>query len=187
MNTSKQIYSDQAFAVWLTGLPASGKSTIAAELVKQLEGCGVRPAVLESDALRSVLTPRATYSDQERDEFYGAVVYIGQLLVNHGVPVIFDATANRRAYRQNARSQIKRFTEVYVASPLAVCMQRDPKGIYRRGRKNSTQHVPGLNAEYEPPEHAELTVHAVDQDPQDAAARIVWQLVQRGDVRRPKV
>lgn len=160
------------FAVWLTGLPSSGKSTLAAALSNQLETRGIHAAVLESDALRRVLTPQPTYSEEERNTFYGAMAYIGRLLAEHGVPVIFDATANRRAYRDHARREIARFVEVYVDCPLEVCIARDPKGIYKRGREGAANTVPGLQAAYEPPEHPDLVVHA-DREPADQAARRV--------------
>lgn len=147
-----------AFALWITGLPASGKSTVTRALVRELASRGVAVAVLESDALRKVLTPHPTYSDEERDTFYGSMVYIGSLLVKHGVPVIFDATANRRAYRDAARNVIERFVEVYVDSPLDVCIARDPKGIYRKARSGESSSVPGVQASYEPPEHPDVVV-----------------------------
>src|SRR5512132_3605991 len=90
------------FVVWITGLPASGKSTLAAAVVHHLDDLGIRPVVLESDELRRVLTPKPTYAEQERDAFYAAVVYSAGLLSSHGVPVIIDATGNRRAYRERA-------------------------------------------------------------------------------------
>lgn len=117
-----------AFTVWITGLPASGKSTITRAVVDQLAARGVDVAVLESDVLRPVLTPSATYSEQERETFYRAMTYIGALLVAHGVPVIFDATANRRAYRAGARATIERFIDVYdKLAPLRVSSRREPR------------------------------------------------------------
>lgn len=123
-----------AFAVWITGLPASGKSTLAAAVKAQLAARGVDVAVLESDELRKIFTPEPHYDERERDAFYRQMVYIGVLLTSHGVTVLFDATANRRAYRQMARGQIPRFLEVYVDTPLETCLARDPKGIYRQAR-----------------------------------------------------
>jgi adenylylsulfate kinase len=169
-----------AFAVWLTGLPASGKSTLAGALRRELEGRGIRAAVLESDALRRVLTPKPVYTDEERDTFYAALAYIGRLLTENGVPVIFDATANRRAYRERARAQIPRFLEVYVECPLEVCVARDPKGLYGRGRDGQATRVPGLQAEYEPPERPELVVRGDRERPEEAARRIVEALRARG-------
>jgi adenylylsulfate kinase len=160
-----------AFAVWITGLPASGKSTIARALASELARGGADVAVLESDALRPILTPRATYTDAERDAFYRAFAYIGRLLVSHGVPVIFDATANRASYRAHARHAIERFVEIYVDTPIEVCAARDPKGLYRRARAGTVWNLPGLQSAYEPPEHPAIVV--TERDRPEAAARSI--------------
>lgn len=164
----------KAFAVWLTGLPASGKSSVARELKRLLEAHGITPAVLESDRLRKILTPEASYHDRERDRFYQQMADLGAMLADSGVPVIFDATANRRAYRDRARQQIPRFAEVFIDCPLELCVARDPKGIYRAARDGGT--VPGLNVAYEPPEHPDLTIAAGAETPEHAAQRIVGRL-----------
>ena len=168
--------AEHGFAVWLTGLPSSGKSTLAAALTHQLAVRGIRVAVLESDVLRRVLTPDPVYSEEERDSFYRAMAYIGKLLVDQGVPVIFDATANRRSYRDRARREIARFLEVYVDCPLNVCIARDPKGIYKRGQEGGTNNVPGLQAAYEPPEHPDLVVRADQETSEQAACRVIAEL-----------
>jgi adenylylsulfate kinase len=170
------------FAVWITGLPASGKSTVAAALKRELEARGATIAVLESDALRHVLTPHPLYTEEERDVFYGAIVYIGRLLTEHGVPVIFDATGNRRAYRERARQQIPRFVEVYVDCPLEVCVARDPKGIYGKAREGGASTVPGLQVSYEPPEHPEVVIRGDREPPEVAARRVMATLVAKGYV-----
>jgi adenylylsulfate kinase len=167
-----------AFAVWITGLPSSGKSTLATALAKQLRQRGMNVAILESDVLRRVLTPRPTYSDWERDDFYLAMAYIGQLLVEHGVPVIFDATANRRMYRDRARRTIAQFLEVYVECPLLVCRARDTKGIYRKAEHGKVSTVPGLQAEYEPPDHPDLLVHGDREPPEEEARRVLAKLLE---------
>jgi adenylylsulfate kinase len=170
----------QGFAVWLTGLPASGKSTLAEALRRELADRGVNVAVLESDALRRILTPNPGYGESERDASYAGLAHIGGLLTRHGVSVIFDATANRRAYRDRARHQIPEFLEVHVDCPLAVCEARDPKGIYRRGREGKSSNVPGLHAEYEPPLQPDLVVRGDREIPGDAARRIVAALSGKG-------
>jgi adenylylsulfate kinase len=174
------------FAVWITGLPASGKSTIARALVRELASRGVHVAVLESDALRQVLTPRASYSEEERAVFYRSMAYIGALLVSHGVPVVFDATANRRAYRTAARIAIERFIEVYVDCPLETCVSRDPKGIYRKARAGDASTVPGAQAAYERPEHPDVVVSG--SGAAAAAARaILGALEEKGYLTRQAV
>lgn len=170
----------QAFAIWITGLPASGKSTLAARIAAQLKLQGLDVAILESDELRRVFVKHPRYDEEERDTFYEEMAYVGVLLTRYGVPVIFDATANRRSYRERARQQIPHFLEVYVATPLAVCMARDPKGIYRKARAGKTSTVPGLQAPYEAPESPDIVVDGDRQSPDSAAQQVVAMLSGRG-------
>jgi adenylylsulfate kinase len=167
-----------AFAVWITGLPASGKSTVAAALAWELTSRGLEPALLESDGLRRILTPRPRFDEEEREAFYGTMSWFGSLLVAHGVPVLFDATAHRRGYRDRARESIDRFVEVYVDTPLEVCERRDPKGIYRAGREGRAGEVPGLQVRYEPPARPDLVVHG-DREPAAEAARRIAAFLER--------
>ena len=160
-----------SFALWLTGLPASGKSAIAHELIELLHARGVEVSVLESDVMRTQLTPYPRYDGADRDFFYGALADIGARLVQKGRSVLFDATANRRAYRDAARSRIVRFAEVYVDTPLEVCSARDPKGLYAKGMKIS----------YEPPLAPEMAAHGA---PPEEAKKIVAFLQERGWISR---
>jgi adenylylsulfate kinase len=164
--------------VWITGLPASGKSTIAAALRPRLEALGLRVEVLESDAVRRLLTPAPTYSYEERELFYRALAALGSRLVAHGVTVIFDATANRRAYRDFAKSLIPRFAEVAVQCPLEVCKQRDRKGTYQKGMTGQSATVPGLGDPYEPPLDPVVTIDTTRMDA-DAAADLIVKALQR--------
>lgn len=172
--------SAPAFALWLTGLPASGKSSIAAELRPRLEALGLRVEVLESDDVRRLLTPTPTYSSEERDLFYRALAFTGARLAAHGVTVIFDATATRRAYRELGRGMIERFMEIAVECPLEVCMARDRKGTYAKGRAGRTATVPGLQTPYEPPETPDLRIDSTTTTSTDAAIRIVSALRDKG-------
>lgn len=179
------IVREQGFAVWITGLPASGKSTLAAALARALEALGIDAAVLESDALRKVFTPNPRYDDGERDVFYASLAHVGEILTRHGVPVIFDATANRRAFRDRARKAIPKFLEVHVSCPLAVCVARDPKGIYRRGSRGEAARVPGLQADYEPPLHPDVEVRGDRDSPDEGARRVVAALREKGYLTPP--
>ncbi|MGQ0544194.1 MAG: adenylyl-sulfate kinase [Betaproteobacteria bacterium] len=163
-----------SFAVWLTGLSGSGKSAIARELLAQLHARGVDAALLESDVLRTQLTPFPRYDEKDRDFFYRAMGDMATSLVKQR-PVVVDATANLRRYRDAARSRIARFAEVYVDTPLEVCRKRDPKGLYKNARA-----LPGVGAPYEPPLAPELTVHGDRGTPAAAAATIVAFLSEQG-------
>jgi adenylylsulfate kinase len=168
-----------AFAIWVTGLPASGKSTIVAALRPKLEGLGLTVEVLESDQVRRVITPIPTYSRAERDQFYRTLAFFGGRLVAHGVTVVFDATANRRAYREFARELIPRFLEIAIECPLSVCMERDKKGIYHRGGRGESSTVPGLQEPYETPLNPDLLVDSTKTTPEAAAERILAVVRQR--------
>jgi adenylylsulfate kinase len=165
-----------AFAIWITGLPASGKSTIVSALKPQLEGLGLTVEVLESDEVRRVITPIPTYSEAERDLFYRALAFTGQKLVAHGVTVVFDATASRRAYRDFAKSVIPQFIEVAVECPLTTCMERDRKGTYRKGQQGESLTVPGLQSPYEAPINPDLRIDTT-ATPSDESARRICDLV----------
>ena len=167
-----QSTASKPFAIWITGLPASGKSTIASALKPQLEGLGLTVEVLESDEVRRVITPTPTYSEAERDVFYRALAFTGQRLIAHGVTVVFDATASRRIYRDFARSLIPRFIEVAVECPLITCMERDQKGTYRKGQREESLTVPGLQSPYEPPLNPNLRINSASTSSGDAALQI---------------
>lgn len=170
----------EAFAVWITGLPASGKSTITAALEAQLAERGVNVAILESDVLRKAFGGDRPYEAEGRERFYQQIVFIGAMLVSQHVPVIFDATANRREYRDRARREIGRFIEVYLDVPLKTCMARDPKGIYRSAAAGEATNVPGRQDPYEPPESPDVVIHG--ENPQADAHRIVEKLIEKGYV-----
>jgi adenylylsulfate kinase len=166
------------WAVWLTGPPASGKSTIARALSEELERRGTRAIVLESDALRRILTPNPTYETAERDLFYREVADLAALLVSQGVPVIVDATAPRRAHRQRLRDVVADFLEILVATPIEIRERRDPKGLYQRARVGDAPHLPGATGAYEEPEKADLVVSGTSS-PEESARAIISLIANR--------
>jgi len=161
--------TQDAFGIWVTGAPASGKWTLTASLKEQLRARGVDVAVLESDTLRKTFTPNPRYDEEERKTFYQQIADVGALLIAQGVPVIFDATENRRAYRDRARKQITRFVEIYVDCPV-------PKHTVGRT-------TPELQIDYEPPETPDLVVTCEAESPGAAAGRVVALLAEKGYIR----
>lgn len=164
------------FAIWLTGLPASGKTTLAYALSRRLAERHVHTQVLDSDALREKLTPDPTYARDERDRFYALLAFIAGLLTDNGVNVLIAATGLRRAYRETARGSIQRFAEVFVDCPPAVCRQRDPKGLWARADAGEIDRLPGAGAPYEPPANPEVRVDTSQLSVDDATDWILRQL-----------
>lgn len=148
-------------AIWITGLPGSGKSTYAEELKRR------RPdyIILRMDALRKIATPEPTYSDSERDILYRSLIFTAKALSDAGHSLIIDATGNLRKWRMLARELLPGYIEVYLKCPIEVCIQRErsraerhgaPMNIYEKGR--SGWPVPGLTAPYEEPLNPEVTI-----------------------------
>ncbi len=169
-----------ACAIWITGLPGSGKTTIA-EMVA--ESLGAKH--LQLDRVRKVVTPNPDYSDKERGIVYASLAYMAHLLVDSGVSVVIDATANRHKYRDLARELIPRFVEVYVECPIEVCMARErvrgtgyaPARIYAGAGKGGT--VPGVDVEYEAPLRPEVVVRSDLVDADVCADQIVRYVRER--------
>lgn len=166
------------FAIWLTGLPASGKTTLAEGVARALRDRGHAVQILDSDDLRDHLTPSPTYSPQEREWFHRVVAFIAKLLTQNGVNVVIAATANRRRYRRPAREGIEHFAEIYVRCSLETCMERDSKGIYQKALDGRASTVPGLQVRYEPPEDPALVVDTESTSPEEGVNQIVERLEQ---------
>jgi adenylylsulfate kinase len=169
-----------SWAIWITGPPGSGKSVLARATAAELRALGEPVRVLELDEIRQTLTPSATYSAAERDVVYRALAYMAALLAAAGMPVIVDATAHRRVWRDLARLAIARFAEVQLVCPPGVCRERErtrppghaPRGIYARaGRPGAT--VPGVDVPYEPAQAPELVVDTSRESVAQAAGRVV--------------
>jgi len=140
--------------VWLTGPPASGKSTLARRLAERLRALGREPLVLDGDEARAALVPRPGYDDAGRDGFYRTLGGLAVLAAAQGLIVIVAATAHRRVWRDLVRDRAPRFVEVHVATPIDECRRRDPKGLYARTDAGAA--LPGRGVPYEPPTAPEV-------------------------------
>ncbi len=180
------------WCVWITGLPGSGKSTIAQKLLEKLKNKGISAQILSSDMLRQVVTPKPRYTEEERDMVYGAIVFVAKLLTQNGVNVMIDATANRIRYRDQARKEIPRFVEAYIRCPMEVCIRREsrrkedsfyaPKDIYKKAFTGESATVPGVGVPYEKPLDPEITVDSDKLSPEQGAQKIYETLKEKFNI-----
>ncbi len=169
----------ETFAVWLTGIPSAGKTTLAKRLAEELRSMNFRVEILESDELRKLLTPNPKYTEEEREYFYRAMAVMGKYLVDNGICVIFDATAHRRGYREYARKLIRNFMEVYIYSPVEVCIERDVKGLYKRALKGGIKTLPGLQVPYEEPLNPDVKVETHKERIEESLNKILDKIIER--------
>jgi bifunctional enzyme CysN/CysC len=144
--------------VWLTGLPGSGKSTIADEVEKRLFERGVRSFTLDGDTVRSTLSEDLGFTPDDRRENVRRVARVAELMLDAGLVVLVSLVSPFRTDRELARERFAAddFMEVFVDTPLEVCEQRDPKGLYARARAADTSTMTGVGQDYEAPESPEL-------------------------------
>ncbi len=177
----------QGAVVWITGLPSSGKTTLADGIVSAMRARGLPVVWLDSDELRAVMTPDATYSDHERDVFYRSLGYFAKLVSDGGALAVVSATAMKRRYRDQVRDMVPRFAEVWLHCDAHELLRRDSKGLYRGADRGELHNVPGIDAAYEPPDNAELVLDSHAHSPAelvDAACRWIdqWHLTRTDKV-----
>jgi adenylylsulfate kinase len=148
--------------VWLTGLPSSGKSTLARRVSETLRRGQAPTCILDGDEVRACLVPPTGYSASDRAHFYETLANLAGLLARQGLIVLVPATAHRREFRERARQLAPAFLEVWVATPRAECERRDTKGLYAQARAGALQGVPGYDEPFEDPLSPDLVVHGVD-------------------------
>lgn len=163
--------------LWFTGLSGSGKSTLANEIEKQLLEEGRYTMLLDGDAVRQGLNSNLGFSDEDRVENIRRIAEVARLMNEAGLIVLTSFISPFRADRQKAREIIgDGFVEIYVATPLSVCEDRDVKGLYKRARRGDIPQFTGVSSPYEAPLHPEITVQTQNKSVQESARELLLSL-----------
>ncbi|MHB8388075.1 MAG: adenylyl-sulfate kinase [Acidobacteriaceae bacterium] len=178
----EQHLGHRAAIAWLTGLPGSGKSTIAYALEQQLYTEGRRVVVLDGDRVRSGLSRDLGFSDDDRHEQLRRVGEVAALFVETGTIVIAALITPRAADRAWLRQRFAAtdLLEVYCRCPASVCAERDPKGHYARAKAGSMSGFTGVSAPYEPPAHPDLILDTDQRSVQECVDTVLDAFQRRG-------
>lgn len=165
--------------IWFTGLSGSGKSTLANALEKDLHSRGMRTYILDGDNIRHGLNKDLGFTDEDRVENIRRIAEVAKLMMDAGLIVMTAFISPFRREREMARDLIgsENFIEVYVDTPLAVCEERDVKGLYKKARAGQIPNMTGINSPYEAPTEPELIVHGFGADIDAIAGEIIKKIV----------
>ena len=159
--------------VWLTGLSAAGKTTISDVVFAELTSRDIAVEQLDGDKVRQYLSPTLTYTPADREENVTRISHLAVLLAKHGVVVLVSAISPFRKGRDEARERSGVFLEVYVKAPLALCEQRDCKGLYKKRRLGLVTDFTGIDHAYEEPEAPEVICYTDRELVAESAARVL--------------
>ncbi len=167
--------------LWFTGLSGSGKSTIANALESKLHSMSYHTYLLDGDNVRHGLNKNLGFSDEDRVENIRRIGEVAKLFVDAGTLVMTAFISPFRADRDMVRGIVGEgeFIEVYVDTPLEVCEQRDPKGLYQKARAGQIKNFTGLDSPYEAPDKPEITLKTAEQTIDQSVEQIVADLKQR--------
>ena len=173
--------NNNGVTVWFTGLPCSGKTTVADRVRDILEAeYDVNVERLDGDIVRKSLTADLGFSKEDRDENIKRVTFVAKLLTRNGVIVLLSFVSPYIERRNRAREEIGSMIETFVHCPMEVCEQRDVKGMYRLAREGKIKSFTGVDDPYEEPPEPDLVLHAHLETVEESARKVVGKLKEKG-------
>jgi len=173
--------------LWFTGLPSSGKTTLAGLVGNALKELGLPVETLDGDEVRRRLTKGLGFSKEDRFENISRIAYVAKLLSRVGAVAIVAAISPYREMRSRARAEIENFVEIYVNCPLPVCIERDVKGLYAKALAGEITNLTGISDPYEPPLAPEIVVQTDKESAEQSVALILDKLVSLGHLNAESV
>ena len=172
--------------IWFTGLPCSGKTTLAKAVREELERRGYYVESLDGDVTRKYLSKGLGFSKEDRDENIRRVGFVCSLLTKAGAIVTAAFVSPYEAIRQEIREQIKDFVLVYVRCPVEVCIERDVKGMYKKALAGEIKNFTGISDPYEEPENPEVIVDTDKETIEESASKVIRKLEEMGYIEEKK-
>src|SRR4028119_2353594 len=173
-------YEQLGVTVWFTGLSGAGKTTISRAVEKELKSYDYKVEILDGDIVRQNLTRGLGFSKEDRDENIRRVGFVAGLLTRNQVIVLVSAISPYQEIRQEVRERIGNFVEVYVNAPLAVCEQRDVKGLYKKARSGEIKNFTGIDDPYEPPLNSEVECRIDLESLEESVSKVLAKLRELG-------
>jgi adenylylsulfate kinase len=180
---------EKGFVLWFTGLPSSGKTTLARAVADKLRDLGIKVELLDGDEVRKSLSPDLGFSKKDRETHAQRVGYLCKLLSRNGIVSIVSLISPYKTSRQQAREHIgSGFVEIWAKCSLEACMQRDVKGLYKKALEGKISDMTGLQDPYEDPVNNELTVDTEHSSIEKCTIKILQYLAEQNytEMLRPR-
>ena len=168
--------------LWFTGLPCSGKSTIANAVAEELRQMGLKAERLDADVIRKHLWKELGYSKEDRDENIRRAAFLAKLLTKNGIIVLTSFISPYRELRDYARQEIGDFVEIYVRCPVEVCIQRDTRGMYKKALSGEIPNFTGVSDPYEEPLNPELVIESDKEPLEESVTKVITRIKELGYV-----
>ncbi|WP_281250694.1 adenylyl-sulfate kinase [Hydrococcus rivularis] len=180
----RESMKQRGVTIWFTGLSGAGKTTITRALEQKLREQDYPVEILDGDVVRENLTKGLGFSKEDRDENIRRIGFVANLLTRHGVIVLVSAISPYREIREEVKQRIGDFVEVFVNAPLAVCEDRDVKGLYKRARNGEIKSFTGIDDPYEPPLNPEVECRTDQETIEESLAKVWQKLEEMGYLRK---
>lgn len=171
---------DKGFVVWITGLPCSGKTTVARGLESAFRENGIPVEVLDGDEVRTNLSADVGFSKEDRRTHAKRVAYVSKLLSRNGIAAVVALISPYRSFRRHVRETVTNFVEVYVSCPVEVCMERDVKGMYKKAIAGEIKDFTGVDDPYEEPDNPEIIIRSEKESPKESVNHVLGYLAEQG-------
>jgi len=174
------IVDHPGFVLWFTGLSGAGKTTLAKAMLPKLQARGVRVERLDGDVVRQSLTKDLGFTKEDRDKNIERVTFVAKLLSRNNVAVLATFMSPYEDTRDYVRQEVTNYIEVFVDAPVAVCEERDVKGLYAKFRAGEIKNLNGLDLPYEDPSEPDIHVETHRETVEESANKVIAWLEEHG-------